>query len=1370
MKDICKILFLVVLLTLTSCFKQDAPEVRSDQIRTVRDLNQLKACSDITFYEGFLYRKNLLNLFICTSWDLKFVEMFKSLSATSDQHWNDLVAPFDEIFFSDRARRDRFIKYYQDLDNDGALDDLGRVITALTDTNFYDGLNALFVCADAPDSSVCKGRHNLVSKNEIKDLMLMFNRDSSLILELSNIVNSFHNALGGDAEKLRREIVKFNNTTFFNKLRILIVTKFAKQYLDGLKDGDLRLLRGFFSAKESGSNLNWMNQWLKRDDVNDPYVLKLMRFPVKAQPQMIRDLKVLGDLYKGETSCSDQNLQLKIDLKSLVGNTVSHLRADDIVKFFDTLLMANESIHYARPICPDLTDATRVVNYYEYSEQRNVNHAVDLSSVLTYSIELLAKNPTIDFAKFILALTEYDHGYLVDLAVSDSVAVAAEVNRVIVENGEGFYPTSLGILKRTDEKIFDSLSFILNNLFEEPSSADLRAWTKSWLFWNDDEKNFLFNFIDIHLDSDTDYVRLFSFYSLFLREVSSDWERLGNHYNKDDETKEQTYQALKYVLDQFHGERILQDYKKFFSRDHILELLKVITSGETFKESALSALLIRDIDQEVVTISPAISLVSREDFDRERLVNCSLKIAQSETLFELIKLYPIECSDLNDNYALDDISQGISLALGEFEQVFPAETVEHFFDVGGLLSPEMSMWMIASAISIDTGLQKEGRDLDFLFGTLKKYLLEIGDKLSTGTSILKNGLSLVIDWLGGDSDRPLRNGIVAEFVDSRQNFDRFYQRLPYYIKDLEKWNKSYKKPEYIEDEEYFCKNYLNIHVGKNICPGVEKVKSNIDLLAKQMITRHEESEGIPIEYILRAALPDGGVLIPLDSDRTKKKKLTLLETFNYLYDLSDKKLRVNREKVKYRNRLGGDKERYTMTTNERIDHVIRNVSFGDNYLGVQYLNAVVKGDDYSDVVKEKQRLMGVCLNTPGIRCGKSISKEELRKGKNAFWAYDGLVDVNNGNDLEPKMRYGEYMQAFMYSFVASSALEAQEVKLFPLDDRVLKKHNGKALGYFSEIAAFSNMGRVVHDRVGRTREEFEKFVNSKEFKRVSDMLLSRVSEEEIIKVAEQLFKTISSDGQDALGDLVTWLDSLSYRDLRMVEEIVAKSVYVSTYLGSERQVLSGEDGDTFENSSSFEFLYILNQVMREYKLLKSSFGAEYNLVNAIAPTLNFVDFLYEKLRHKDTQKDYWFFLNSGYAALREVLYIRGATANLVKNIIRKNKSSKIYSLISSIYEYLVQAEKIGTSDLQKTLEVTYSSGIGSDTLWKYFENTSVRSNCSIEKNVCTDNENYDQLIKIGYVLRRENNLEDSLDWLLVRNRETIINTAKDFFPFLKIVK
>lgn len=1370
MNNLIKIIILISMLGLVSCFKQDTPELQSDQTRTARDLDQLKACSGITFYEGFLFRQNLVNLFVCTSWDRKFVEMFKALDETEDQHWNELVRPIDSIFFGDRERRDRFINYYKDLDDDNALDDLGRVITSLTDTNFYDGLNALFVCAENPESSICKNRELIVSKDEIKNLLLLLNRDPKILLRLSEVIDSFHSSLAGDSEELRREIVKFNGTTFFKDLRVMAVSTFARKYLKGLSDKDTSFIRKVLAVKEPVSDSNWVNQWIRREDVSSKYLLDIVSLPVNEQPQLTRDLKVLNILYNEDVKCSNSDLELSVDIKSLVDNTVKYLKDDDIVKFFDTLIMASESISYARPICPTLTDADRVINYLEYTQRRNINHKIDLSNILKYSISLMAKIPTVDLMKFILEIVEYDTNYLMSIVNEDIFGVSTEINRVIVENALEFYPTGLKILKRSEDNLYYSLAYILQDIFKDNQSVDIKAWVSSWLFWNKEEQNFLFNFIDTHLESDTNYVRLFSFYSLFLKELSSDWGKIGEYYNRDEESKERTYQSMKIVLSRFHGKEILEDYKKFFSRDHILDLLKVITSGEGVKGGALSKLTIRNSDDFSGVKYPEIGLVNQDEGRYTKIVECAEEISERNLLVDLIRNYPQSCKDLDSRYALDNISEGISLMLEEFESSYPNVDPNHFFEIGGLLSPELSMWSIASVLSLNTELVKQDKNIESIFTVMEKYLLSIGEGNSRAVSIMRDVLRLSLDWLGDSKDIDLRNGVLRELVRNKNRVDVLYNKLPDYLDEFELWNKNYVENKYAEDKKYNCKEFLNIHVGKHICPDEEKVKSNINLLAERMVMRHEESEGIPIEYVLKAALPDGGVKIPLDGDKTKNKRLTLLETFNYLYDLSDKSLKVNREKVKYRDRVDGDKKYFTMTTSERIDHVIRNVAFRDNYLGVQYLNAVVKGEDYSDVVKEKQRLMGLCLNTPGIRCGKSMTKEERRLGKNAYWAYDGLVDVNNGNGLEPKLKYGEFMQAFMLSFVASSALEAQEVKLFPLDDDVLKKHNGKALGYISEMSAFSNMGRVVHDRVGRSKESFNTFINSAEFKRVNSMILSRVSEREIVEVAEQLLNTSSASEQNILSDLVEWVNSLSYQELRLTEELIAKSVYISTFLGSEKQVLGSGDDKSFSNNSSFEILYIINKIVSEYRELKKSFGEEYSLKKAISPALNAVSFIYEKLSKEDSRKNYWYLLNIGYSALRETMYVRGALTQFMENIIKKQRSNSIYSLISNTYKYLLEVEKSGVSDLGDALRDTYKSSVGMDPFWDYVDGTTVRSYCSIEKDTCSDNKNYDEIKNLGFVLSKSSNLENTLNWLLIENKKTILDTANDFFPYLKVVK
>ncbi|GEM_PF-5059848 len=1360
----------VFLILLVSCFKQDAPEVFSDQSRTRRDYDQLKACSNITFYEGFLYRNNLIDLFVCTSWDKKFVEMYKALIDTPENNWNDLVSPIDSVFFGDRERRDRFIQYYKNLDSDGALDDLGRVITALTDTNFYDGFNALFDCAEDNENPSCKDRNGLIDKSDIKNMLTILDRSPNLLLEIAKVIDGFNNALGSDAETFRREIVKFNSTSFFNKLRIMIVSELAQKYLEGLGSGDLRLLRGAFLAKEPISDNNWISHWVKRKDVTSNYINKLVNIPVKEQPQLVRDLKVLNSLYSSEVSCSDSNLQLSIDLKSLVANTIEHLKKDDVVKFFDSLILASESVVYARPICPELTDAKRVVSYYEYTQRRNVNHTVDLANVLKYSVDLLAKMPTIDIVKFSLELVDYDQDYLISLLTSDLFNVSNEINRVVAENSNDFYSSGLSILKKADEDMFYSMAFVLNDLFSQPESADLSAWAKSWLFWNEQEQNFLFNFIDVHLDSNTDYVRLFSFYSQFLKELSTDWSKIGEFYNRDEESKERTFQSLKTVVSNFSGKEILADYKKFFSRDHILNLLKVITTSGNNGSFQLRKLSIKNVDIKVNYKTPEITLVTSSQRNSEEVVKCVSYLAEKKSLYELSKEYSESCRSLNNSYFLDNLSEGISKSLLAFEDLYPTQNFEYLFKPGGILSPEMTMWGMSTLVSMNEEYEKDDKSISFLLNTLKKYLFDLGNDGTRGVSIIKSVMSLGLEWMGNDSEIGLRNGVVGELVRNKERVDILFKELPSYIEEFEDWNRTYVETRYVEDIKYSCQKYINIHVGGNVCPTEEVAKDNINSIVKQMVTRYEDSEGIPIQYLLKAALPEGGVQIPLDNRDSKNKRLSLYESFNYLYDLSDKSLKVNKEKVKYLDRLNGDKQYFTMTTSERIDHVIRNVAFRDNYLGVQYLNAVVKGEDYTDVVKEKKRLMGICLNTPGVRCGKSMTKDERRKGKNAYWAYDGLIDVNNGNDLEPRMKYGELMQAFMYSFVASSALEAQEVKLFPLDNHLLKKHNGKALGYISDIAGFSNLGRVVHDRVGRTREEFLSFINSAQFKRVNEMLFSRVSEQELVEVFEELLNTLSSDDQDVVADLVEWINSLSYSELRITEEIIAKTIYISTFLGSEKQVYGVGDTEDFKNSTSFEFIYILNQIMKEYKLLKNSFSDQYVLKNALSPALNSVSFIYEKLSQEETSKKYWFLLNSSYSAIRELMFVRGGITPLVNNVIKKGRPSSIFELVIDLYGYLINVEEVGSEDLRDVMGIAYKSSVGSDSLWNYLESTSVRSLCSIESESCFKNENYDDLRRISYVLSRDNNLEDTLNWLLIENKKEILNTVNDFFPYLKIVK
>ncbi|OUR93044.1 hypothetical protein A9Q84_21305 [Halobacteriovorax marinus] len=1366
-----KIVYLLTAILVLSCFKQDVPEVSSDVPRTVRDFDQLKACSNVSYFEGFLERNNLLNLFVCSSWDLKFTKMFQALLDIPEENWNDLVRPIDAIFFADRGRRDRFINYYRDLDRDGALDDLGRVLTALTDTNYYDGLNHLFICADEPENVVCDSRDMRVSKEEVKNFFDFLNRDPKMLLELSFVIDHFHNALIGRSENLRREINKFNNTDFFNSLRTITISKFAEKYLSGLTDSDLRLIRRFFSTMDSSQDLTWIKSWLTNDSVNSEYLYELLSIPVHSEKQLVRDVKVLNSLYVNAVLCTAGDLELQIDIKDLVNNTLGYLKTNEVTKFYDSLLLASESIKYARPVCPEITDAQGQINYWEYSQQRNVNHTLDLGNALNYSTKLVSKEQTIEFLKYIIDLVEADYPYLMSAISGELFNIGNELNRVVLENSEPFYGIVLDIFKNSDDQIFKSGAVLLNEVFNENMSPDIAAWSKVWLFWNKTEQNFLFNFVDRHLDVGTDYVRLFSFYSLFMKEISQAWPTLREGYIKDEETKEQTYQAFKKASSIFHGEDILDDYKKFFSRDHVLKLLSIITSGQNYNASRIASLNLSYKSEFDQLPKRNFSLDVSGSSVGEKVSECVNAITEHDSLYSLIKNYPENCKSINSGYVLDDLTQGMDVLIGKFENQFPDQSVDHFFELGGLLSPEMTIWAIANAVSVNAQYKKHDRDIGDAFNFIEKYLYQFGEEGKKGYQLVKQGIDFLIDWMPGDEEKSFRNGLISEFVINKEKFGDIFDNSSLYLNDYDQWILGYRKTQYIEDEKYKCENFLNTNVGKNICPEKPAVKKYLKLLTKQLTTVFEESEGHPLEHILDAALPEGGVYIPLDERDAKKKRLTLLETFNYLFDLTDKNLAVNRTLVKHRKSLDHDKEKYELTTSERIDLVIREVAFGHNYLGVQYLNAVVKGEKYNKIVKSKKTLMQTCVRLPWLKCGKRMTKNETRMAKNALWAYDGLIDVNNGNDREKRLKYGKYMSAFLYSLVASSALDSQEVTFWPMDDKELKKHNGVALGYFSQIASFSNMGRVVHDRVGRTREQLETFVSKKQFLRVNDLILGGANPAELKSTLTQMVNILrDEDGEVPLDDIVDWIADLNYQDMRSLEELVSKTLYISTFLGSEKFVLGSGDSEKFKKNTVYESLYIATKFLRDYDLLKLGFPNESKLKSLISPALTVVSFLYDKLSDKSSRNNYWLLLNSAYAAIRESFYVRGGVELVTKNIIKPGKIDKGYSLVNNVHEYLTTIHSDGFSEMAEHLSIIQDADVGSDILWDYIGKTTVRSICDIESSECVENKTFDELHRLLILTSKGSNLKDFLDWFLIEKKESILKTSSDFFPFIKVKK
>ena len=271
-----------------------------------------------------------------------------------------------------------------------------------------------------------------------------------------------------------------------------------------------------------------------------------------------------------------------------------------------------------------------------------------------------------------------------------------------------------------------------------------------------------------------------------------------------------------------------------------------------------------------------------------------------------------------------------------------------------------------------------------------------------------------------------------------------------------------------------------------------------------------------------------------------------------------------------------------------------------------------------------------------------MSDNDLRMALNSLESYDALLDVNNGRGLSPKFQYGDYLRTFEQSLVGSSAIEAQKAQLLPLPDSALVKHNGKILSDMTVITTWSNAARVIRDRVGRTREEFEKFINREDFKRVDRAFLYgfdlNLAGDSANKLFTTLTKSYPNEKQSMLGNTIDWVASLNYDETRLFEDTLARILVVGSYLGTPDVVFNKESNSAlnqrYANNNLFQIFLALDRVITYWPTLKNFFPGDVKLIEAIKPINTALYFLTNKLNsNTDPLK------NNAYLALNDLFLV-----------------------------------------------------------------------------------------------------------------------------------
>jgi hypothetical protein len=1414
-------LLLIILVAVTaSCAKQKSPSIASEEVKGAREIERLEACSKVNFNKGVLLYQNMRELFICTKWDEEFPSMFLSMSKVSAASWDHMMAPFDQAFIENRVRRDRVFGNIRELDSKNGLDDLSYVLVALNETNFFDSTKALFTCVENPLDPICQIRvGHIPSKKSLKNIIKVVGTSPESIENFSEFLKLFVNALGNHQEALRMEINKFRASPLYIPARLALVDSMADKAQAGFSNEDREFLSKILLTGAESNDVPWIYTWVQNVKMNREKFRDLLEFPVLVNPDFVTEFRGLKKAYDDKFSCTFKNTTvpndlIEFDFKTYVFNYATVVKDKDQEKFFEITSEHLLGMKISSEICKEL-------------EKNKYN--VNLNQALVHFAQFMSSKPNFDLTKFLVNQTTVkgDPGqslseniYLADLIAGNLFSSANTLSSNIISNTRDFYPIIFDIIKSLPPESYTNLGQFLEAFGRSENDGQFKGIADFWHFFTPEEKNFVFNFVDRHFDKTTNYVLLFDFYAKFLDELKEVQPVFKEKWMGSAESSEMSYLTLQDIFSKFSGKETLLDFKKFFSRNQILKVLEVISKGQSINQQALEELkyiksdnYISRIRSERYKFKIKYSSGLDVDYDSKAVIECMQKFTDIQNgLYYLVRNLPSACSQVtgaNIAFRLFGWLNTIEDNYLQFKK--GTNSTDSLLDKNGILSPYMINTGFAITKLMDNLVGPYGsamptkKGINYLLTSANYHL----NKKEAALLINKNlQLMTLLMEVVPEKNVLHRNALIKSFT-REENFTyskSVFNNLGLVFKDYGSWIKSGEllKAEKRNLGEYDprndCQNVLNKFTAPFPCPSKETVKLYGGEILSMLQNTWEKEEGSPIASILKAVKTGDGLEIPLDAKKTKKYRITLKETFRYMYDTSDKSFAVNKVNVQYVNEAGKSSVE-NLTTLERIETVIREVRFGNNYLGAAFLNAMTHGDDYNSDATAKKKLLKTCLKIPVIRCGRKMSHDDLRMGRNSREVFDSLIDANNGRGLDSRLQYGDFLKTFESSLVGSSSKAAQKVQTFPLKDDVLIKHNGKILSNMTLMSSWSNAARVIRDRVGRTRQDFESFVNSENFERVDRGLLYGFELPTASVSAEQLLKKLNTipvnEKQNLFGHTVDWLASLSYNETRLVEDTLARIMVVGSYLGTPEIVFKKEGNDSlnqkYANNNLFQVFLALEKIIDYWPTLKNYFPADSRLIDAVKPLNTALYFLTMKLNAETDPKK-----NSAYLALNDLFLvlqtsvfdnmpnpqISSTPASTTQGLELVLEALKDPKLVSNIYD-ITKADYRYTDILhqnngewfssvgQNLIRIAQSSQIDLTPIRDFLSFTTKSVVCQDGQGPCISNYHFDEPANLVKFLNKKTDTGQSHFMLMnqkvfVENIDQISQMIEDLLPCLKI--
>lgn len=643
-----------------------------------------------------------------------------------------------------------------------------------------------------------------------------------------------------------------------------------------------------------------------------------------------------------------------------------------------------------------------------------------------------------------------------------------------------------------------------------------KSWSKLWDGLSASEKDSFIQFLGLFLSEDVNASGMLNTLEQLMTEFPEFSQALANKLN------EESFQnSLRYLIHVMSEKGAQKDLSVLLSEKGLFEFIEILT--QEYEKPVRRAEALEPVEHDFKPYGSS-ELTDVKVQTKVCFESLSKNYQIDTDYYNLVNNLPESC--LNTLGEVGFVGQ-IYLWMYHSEQYFRNKGVDDFHSVAGVWAPGMLQFIFASAVKADFALisdnGKKGilNNLDSIHRDLvDPRLLESIHQLSLVYKTVDTALVLeprLLRFIESKSDKVLNQLTKDGFVLLKKTTP---------VVDI-----SFDKTE--------CSD-ISPDLGANPCLDKQEIKDQLVDMLRIMRRPNEKNVSIAKELV-KWLHPEGGVALPFGKKPTHVHKASVDEVIRFLNDLSNEN---TSKKFTYQTREGS--KAVSGTVLDRLEVVIRDISFNNNFYGAFFKNDVAGAKDYRKDVIASEKLLVMLDNSGGIfRTFGGMPKDSKTRLKNVRATYSSLIEVSDEyKQADGSVRnYGAFTQGLLAIVANSSKLSTQDFNPYRVpSEKVVEGHNGWFLTKATQLSGLRHLSSFVRAHF----DEELSALDTEAFKKINANLIAR---HDLIKIQNGtqriLDKYLDADKKQInlmISDAVDFVNSLNPEEQKVAEEIVVKSL------------------------------------------------------------------------------------------------------------------------------------------------------------------------------------------------------------------------------------